>query len=64
MHPGLAHIDAWIFDLDNSLYPHSFNLFELVDRRIGPTQFEMRRRNWRPSRDLHILIATPQNPNR
>ena len=35
MHPGLAHIDAWIFDLDNSLYPHSCNLFELVDRRIG-----------------------------
>ncbi len=35
MHAGLAHIDAWIFDLDNSLYPHSCNLFELVDRRIG-----------------------------
>ena len=35
MHPGLAHIDAWIFDLDNSLYPHSCNLFELVDQRIG-----------------------------
>jgi hypothetical protein len=25
-------------------------------RRIGPTQFEMRRRNWRPTRDLHVLI--------
>jgi len=35
MHPGLAHIHAWIFDLDNSLYPHSCNLFELVDQRIG-----------------------------
>ena len=35
MHAGLAHIDAWIFDLDNSLYPHSCNLFELVDQRIG-----------------------------
>ncbi|HTU13223.1 MAG TPA: pyrimidine 5'-nucleotidase [Allosphingosinicella sp.] len=35
MHAGLAHVDAWIFDLDNSLYPHSCNLFELVDRRIG-----------------------------
>jgi putative hydrolase of the HAD superfamily len=35
MQPGLAHIESWIFDLDNSLYPHSCNLFELVDRRIG-----------------------------
>lgn len=28
-------------------------------RRIGPTQFEMRRRNWRPERDLDILILVP-----
>jgi putative hydrolase of the HAD superfamily len=33
--PGLAHIDAWIFDLDNSLYPASSNLFELIDIRMG-----------------------------
>lgn len=26
-------------------------------RRIGPTQFEVRRTNWRPDRDLRILIA-------
>ena len=25
-------------------------------RRIGPTRFEMRRRNWRPDRDLAVLI--------
>ena len=31
-------------------------------RRIGPTQFEVRHRNWRPTRDLHILIATPNRP--
>jgi putative hydrolase of the HAD superfamily len=35
MHADLDHIESWIFDLDNSLYPHSCNLFELVDRRIG-----------------------------
>lgn len=29
-------------------------------RRIGPTRFEMRRRNWRPTRDLHVLILQPQ----
>ena len=28
-------------------------------RRIGPTQFEMRRRNWRPDRDLNVLIIEP-----
>ena len=28
-------------------------------RRISPTRFEMRRRNWRPDRDLHVLILRP-----
>ena len=28
-------------------------------RRISPTRFEVRHRNWRPTRDLQILIATP-----
>ena len=35
MHPDLAHVESWIFDLDNSLYPHSCNLFELIDLRMG-----------------------------
>ncbi len=33
-HP-LAHIDAWIFDLDNTLYPAKTNLFALIDARMG-----------------------------
>jgi hypothetical protein len=32
-------------------------------RRISPTQFELRRRNWRPDRDLHVLILTPFRAN-
>ncbi|HEX8388270.1 MAG TPA: pyrimidine 5'-nucleotidase, partial [Sphingomonas sp.] len=28
MIPALAHIQTWIFDLDNTLYPASCNLFE------------------------------------
>ncbi len=32
-------------------------------RRISPTRFEMRRRNWRPTRDLDILILVPQRFN-
>jgi len=35
MPPDLAHIESWIFDLDNSLYPHSCNLFELIDHKMG-----------------------------
>jgi len=27
MLPALAHIETWIFDLDNTLYPASANLF-------------------------------------
>ena len=30
-----AHIDAWIFDLDNTLYPASCNLFAQIDVRMG-----------------------------
>src|ERR1051325_8861374 len=30
-----SHIDTWVFDLDNTLYPHHVNLWQQVDRRIG-----------------------------
>jgi hypothetical protein len=29
-------------------------------RRISPTQFEIRHRNWRPDRDLAVLIVSTQ----
>jgi putative hydrolase of the HAD superfamily len=32
---SFAHIDTWVFDLDNTLYPHHVNLWQQVDRRIG-----------------------------
>ena len=32
---ALDHIDAWIFDLDNTLYPASADLFGLIDARMG-----------------------------
>ncbi len=31
----LSHVDCWIFDLDNSLYPASCDLFALIDIRMG-----------------------------
>jgi len=30
-----CHVDTWVFDLDNTLYPARHNLFELIDRKIG-----------------------------
>ena len=32
---GFEHIDTWIFDLDNTLYPASCDLFAQVDHRMG-----------------------------
>jgi putative hydrolase of the HAD superfamily len=32
---AFAHIEDWIFDLDNTLYPASCRLFDQVDKRIG-----------------------------
>ncbi|MGK6319106.1 pyrimidine 5'-nucleotidase [Sphingomonas sp. DT-204] len=34
MPPELDHIRAWIFDLDNTLYPPSANLFAKIDHRM------------------------------
>jgi putative hydrolase of the HAD superfamily len=34
MDARVAHIDSWIFDLDNTLYPASSNLFALIDVRM------------------------------
>lgn len=31
----LAHIDTWIFDLDNTLYPARCNLFAQIDAKMG-----------------------------
>jgi len=33
--PGPDDVDVWIFDLDNTLYPASCNLFPLIERRMG-----------------------------
>jgi putative hydrolase of the HAD superfamily len=31
---GFAHVETWVFDLDNTLYPHHLNLWQQVDERI------------------------------
>lgn len=35
MPPDLSHIDHWIFDLDNTLYPASAKLFDQIDMKMG-----------------------------
>jgi putative hydrolase of the HAD superfamily len=32
---GFGHVEAWVFDLDNTLYPADCNLFAQIDRRMG-----------------------------
>lgn len=33
--PRLDHVETWVFDLDNTLYPAACNLFAQIDRRMG-----------------------------
>ena len=32
---NFEHIDCWIFDLDNTLYPSKSNLFAKIDVKMG-----------------------------
>ncbi|HET8728234.1 MAG TPA: pyrimidine 5'-nucleotidase, partial [Alphaproteobacteria bacterium] len=49
---ALDHVDAWVFDLDNTLYPASCNLFEQVDRRMGEFICRYLDLGWDDARDL------------
>ena len=31
---AFGHLETWVFDLDNTLYPHHLNLWQQVDERI------------------------------
>src|SRR5579872_2497258 len=31
---GFGQVETWVFDLDNTLYPHHVNLWQQVDERI------------------------------
>ncbi|MGH6736940.1 MAG: pyrimidine 5'-nucleotidase [Methyloceanibacter sp.] len=32
---GFGHVETWVFDLDNTLYPADCDLFAQIDRRMG-----------------------------
>ena len=42
---GFRHVEAWVFDLDNTLYPHHLNLWQQVDERIRDYIAELPRRH-------------------
>ena len=31
---AFSHVETWVFDLDNTLYPHDLNLWQQIDDRI------------------------------
>lgn len=33
--PSFSHVECWVFDLDNTLYPAASDLFGLIDVRMG-----------------------------
>ena len=35
MSRGFDHVETWVFDLDNTLYPASCRLFDQIDARMG-----------------------------
>ncbi len=35
MNRSFGHIETWVFDLDNTLYPASCRLFDQIDERMG-----------------------------
>ena len=35
MSTGFAHVETWVFDLDNTLYSARHRLFDQIDRRMG-----------------------------
>jgi len=52
MLPALAHIRNWIFDLDNTLYPASADLFGLIDARMTGFIQELLGLDWTAARAL------------
>lgn len=38
---GFDHVDAWVFDLDNTLYPASSRLFDQIDAKITAYVMQM-----------------------
>jgi len=49
---GLIDAEAWLFDLDNTLYPAASNLFDQIDQRMGAYISKLLGISRRHARDL------------
>lgn len=62
MLPALVHIDTWIFDLDNTLYPAGADLFARIDARmtafVGDLLGLDRDAAWRVQKDYFLAHGT------
>lgn len=52
MLPALAHVRNWVFDLDNTLYPASADLFGLIDARMTAFIQKLLGLGWHEARAL------------
>ncbi|WP_137150041.1 pyrimidine 5'-nucleotidase [Devosia sp. FKR38] len=50
--PSLSHVTDWVFDLDNTLYPRSCNLFAQIDVRITHYVMGLTQLAFEEARDL------------
>lgn len=48
----LSHVEDWVFDLDNTLYPASCRLFDQVERRMGEFICDYLNLSWDDARAL------------
>ncbi|WP_332690632.1 pyrimidine 5'-nucleotidase, partial [Devosia sp.] len=49
---SLSHVTEWVFDLDNTLYPRSCNLFAQIDIRITSYVMELTQLDFEAARAL------------
>ena len=49
---SLAHVDNWVFDLDNTLYPRACNLFAQIDQLISEYVVELTKLPFEEARTL------------
>ena len=56
------HVEAWIFDLDNTLYPADCNLFAEIDARMGA--FISERFNMSIEAAQRLIFLEPNVPAR
>ncbi|WP_424982256.1 pyrimidine 5'-nucleotidase [Maritalea sp. S77] len=48
----LSHVDCWIFDLDNTLYPRTCRLFDQIDKLITAYVVDVTGYDWADARKL------------